>query len=293
LSTQQLSLGLASSGVTGALSGTDWNTFNGKFNTPTGLTTNYLPKWNGSGFGNSAWQELGGRLTNGSDNGEDKLQVNGSASFVGLAKISSGVFSTPTSTGSNLYLTANGVDKKIFFGDGTGYNLSFIKKNAGIETVVARINDLGNAIEVNGNITASPAVSPNQVVVKSQLDAVAGISGSYTPTITSSTNIGSITTVKGNYIKIGNIVSVQISLEGVPTATGDVTFNCSLPFTRNGDSFVFHSGSVSVINPSTAISTNGIVRIPTGTSTTSSVFYKATSGGNANQISLNFQYNIN
>ena len=68
LSTQQLSLGLASSGVTGALSGTDWNTFNGKFNTPTGLTTNYLPKWNGSGFGNSNWQEIGGRLTNGSDN---------------------------------------------------------------------------------------------------------------------------------------------------------------------------------------------------------------------------------
>jgi hypothetical protein len=30
LSTQQLSLGLASSGVTGALSGTDWNTFNNK-----------------------------------------------------------------------------------------------------------------------------------------------------------------------------------------------------------------------------------------------------------------------
>ncbi|HOW31882.1 MAG TPA: hypothetical protein PLP88_09955, partial [Bacteroidales bacterium] len=31
LSTQQLSLGLASSGSTGALSSTDWNTFNGKF----------------------------------------------------------------------------------------------------------------------------------------------------------------------------------------------------------------------------------------------------------------------
>ena len=30
LATQQLSLGLASSGVTGALSGTDWNTFNNK-----------------------------------------------------------------------------------------------------------------------------------------------------------------------------------------------------------------------------------------------------------------------
>ena len=59
LSTQQLSLGLASSGVTGALSGTDWNTFNGKFNTPSGLTTNYLPKWNGSGFGNSSFFDDG------------------------------------------------------------------------------------------------------------------------------------------------------------------------------------------------------------------------------------------
>ena len=57
LATQQLSLGLASSGTTGALSGTDWNTFNGKFNTPTGLTTNYLPKWNGSGLGNSGFYE--------------------------------------------------------------------------------------------------------------------------------------------------------------------------------------------------------------------------------------------
>jgi hypothetical protein len=53
LSTQQLSLGLASAGVTGALSGTDWSTFNSKQNaltnpvTGTG-TTNYLPKFTGS-----------------------------------------------------------------------------------------------------------------------------------------------------------------------------------------------------------------------------------------------------
>ena len=55
LSTQVLSLGLASSGVTGALSGTDWNTFNNKQPAITGLTTNLLPKWNGSGtFGAGA-----------------------------------------------------------------------------------------------------------------------------------------------------------------------------------------------------------------------------------------------
>jgi hypothetical protein len=60
LSTQQLSLGLASSSANGALSSTDWTTFNNKQNaltnpvTGTG-TTNYLPKFTGaSTIGNSA-----------------------------------------------------------------------------------------------------------------------------------------------------------------------------------------------------------------------------------------------
>jgi hypothetical protein len=69
LSTQQLSLGLASSGVTGALSGTDWTTFNSKQNaltnpvTGTG-TTNYLPKFTGSTtIGNSNIQDSGTLVT--------------------------------------------------------------------------------------------------------------------------------------------------------------------------------------------------------------------------------------
>jgi hypothetical protein len=68
LSTQVLSLGLASAGVTGALSGTDWSTFNSKQNaltnpvTGTG-TTNYLPKFTGSTtIGNSTLQEVSGNL---------------------------------------------------------------------------------------------------------------------------------------------------------------------------------------------------------------------------------------
>ena len=68
LSTQVLSLGLASAGVTGALSGTDWSTFNGKQNaltnpvTGTG-TTNYLPKFTGtSTIGNSIVQDVSTRI---------------------------------------------------------------------------------------------------------------------------------------------------------------------------------------------------------------------------------------
>ena len=53
-----------------------------KFPTPTGLTTNYLPKWNGSGFGISQILDNGGNLLIGTtiDNGAAKLQVAGTIS---------------------------------------------------------------------------------------------------------------------------------------------------------------------------------------------------------------------
>jgi nitrogen fixation protein len=63
LSTQALSLALASGSTTGALSSTDWTTFNNKQNTITNPvtgtgTTNYLPKWtSGTAIGNSLLQE--------------------------------------------------------------------------------------------------------------------------------------------------------------------------------------------------------------------------------------------
>jgi hypothetical protein len=188
LSTQQLSLGLASSGVTGALSGTDWNTFNGKFNTPSGLTTNYLPKWNGSGFGNSNWQEVGGRLTNGSDNLVDALQVNGSVSFVGKLSVTGGGISTSisnvASTVTQTISVANPATKL-----GIGYvaedfpmiqafniynsplqlSINPFGGNVGIGTT-----NITDKLTVNGNITASPAVSPNQVPTLGQVQAIAG-----------------------------------------------------------------------------------------------------------------------
>jgi hypothetical protein len=65
LSTQVLSLGLASAGVTGALSGTDWSTFNSKQNALTNPVTgtgdtNTLPKFTGSTtIGNSLFTDNG------------------------------------------------------------------------------------------------------------------------------------------------------------------------------------------------------------------------------------------
>ena len=186
LSTQQLSLGLASSGVTGALSGTDWNTFNGKFNTPTGLTANYLTKWNGSGFGNSQIFDNGGNVGIGTNTPSSKLEVAGS-----IRSVMADTYPTigVTNYGSvgfplvQLQNIKNGVNKawniengRIVNGDLGFYNeggqrVTFT--NNGRVLINKTDDDLTNQLQVAGTISASPAVNSNQVVVKSQLDAVA------------------------------------------------------------------------------------------------------------------------
>ena len=186
LATQQLSLGLASSGTAGALSGTDWNTFNGKFNTPTGLTTNYLPKWNGSGFGfgNSQIFDNGGNVGIGTNTPYSKLEVAGSIRSVMVDTYPTIGATNYGSVGFPLVIlrnVINSVEKswniengRIVNGDLGFYNeggqrITF--KNNGRVLINKTDDDLTNQLQVAGTISASPATTANQVVVKSQLDA--------------------------------------------------------------------------------------------------------------------------
>jgi hypothetical protein len=115
LSTQQLSLGLASAGVTGALSGTDWSTFNSKQNALTNPVTgtgnnNYIPRFTstGSTIGNSAIQtNSNGDLMVGSADAGNAGSINVS---VGIAGSTSGGLQLWSSNLGTHYLQ---------FGDGT------------------------------------------------------------------------------------------------------------------------------------------------------------------------------
>ena len=197
LSNQQLSLGLASSSTTGALSGTDWNTFNGKFNTPTGLTTNYLPKWNGSGFGNSLAFEYQNIYTIASTRWD--------ALVVGRT---------------------DNVNKQLLLGYNVDTDMSYIQsieqlvgfKSLSINPLGGRVlinktnDDLTNQLQVAGTISASPATTANQVPTWGQVQAVAGISGSYTPTVSASTNCVSPGALPSTYTKNGNTVTLRLNV---------------------------------------------------------------------------------
>ena len=103
LSTQVLSLGLASGSTNGALSSTDWTTFNNKQNaltnpiTGTG-TTNYHAKFTGSGtLGISAiYEDANGRIGIGNTIPSEKLEVSGNA-----------VFNNNSNNGTTLKLISN------------------------------------------------------------------------------------------------------------------------------------------------------------------------------------------
>jgi hypothetical protein len=93
LSTQVLSLGLASSSANGALSSTDWTTFNNKQNTLTNpvtastFTANYLSKFTGSGYaiGNSIVWDNGTNVGIGNATPSERLDVFGNVMITGSA----------------------------------------------------------------------------------------------------------------------------------------------------------------------------------------------------------------
>lgn len=77
-------------GVTSAIQ----TQINSKFNTPIGLTTNYLPKWNGTGFVNSTVFESSGNVGIGTANPQNKIHLNSGSMQIGSISTSAITYST-------------------------------------------------------------------------------------------------------------------------------------------------------------------------------------------------------
>jgi hypothetical protein len=145
-----------------------------KFPTPTGLTTNYLPKWNGSGFGNSIVQEVGGELQVNGSIKSNKINIDGNQGlfiYDGISAFNAGYYTNIVSrfssnTGDLSFKGTAGAGKVIGgLADGTQTALY-----ADAALVATLTPTSANFI---GTISASPAVSPNQVPTWGQVQAAA------------------------------------------------------------------------------------------------------------------------
>lgn len=207
----------------------------GKFTTPTGLTTNYLPKWKGSGFGDSQIFDNGTNLGFGTTTPVEKFDVSGSVRITGQAT-DFGL----GSAGLNIdRISATGLIR-IFgvTGAGSAGDLSLGTNNSerirltvgGKLLVNTSTDDLTNQLQVNGTISASPAITSNQVPIKSQLDLKADLaSPTFTgvptaPTATAGTNTTQVATTAF----VTNADSGNVKTTGNQSITGTKTFNNSV-----------------------------------------------------------------
>ena len=169
LSTQALSLALASGSTTGALSSTDWTTFNNKQNaltnpiTGTG-TTNYLPKFTGaSALGNSLVYDSGTAIGIGTATPTSKLNVIGdihigdygtdAARVLDLRTNNSLFTITTDGTAGGLgttisYSWANGGQGPLKFNNAAG---EVMRLSAGGNCLIGTTTDSGYKLVVNGD----------------------------------------------------------------------------------------------------------------------------------------------
>ncbi|HLO43908.1 MAG TPA: hypothetical protein VK175_06210 [Leadbetterella sp.] len=147
------------------------SSLDGKFNTPSGLTTNYLSKWTGSAFGNSLIFDNGTNVGISTSNPEHKLHINGGLYASGLTAPQTATtsgYSIGVTGGlpySYMKITSAAADTKIWdhYTDGANLYYRIINDANSIGTTYMRINRTTTTINgiyfPNGNVgigTTSP-----------------------------------------------------------------------------------------------------------------------------------------
>lgn len=95
-------------------------------------------------------------------------------------------------------------------------------------TIATEGNDDQLTLETTGELTADTIHNNDGSGTTGKI-----ASGTYTPTITAVTNVASSANPKGNWLRVGNIVNVAVTVDIDPTAGGSTVFGVSLPFSSN------------------------------------------------------------
>jgi hypothetical protein len=126
---------------------------------------------------------------------------------------------TAFTAGSVIFADASGVysqDNSNFFWDAANVRL-------GIDTATpACALDVVGGIQTSRTGVTAPAATDGNV-----------FSGTYTPTLTNTTNVAASSAGVAQYMRVGNVVTVSGQVDIDPTATGDTIMGVSLPVASN------------------------------------------------------------
>lgn len=134
--------------------------------------------------------------------------------------------------------------------DPTNSSSAIIQVNATEASVISSINGTGTylpltfytsgsekmRIDTSGTVTlaSGSGLSISATAVTSPASTDGNVfSGTYTPTLTNTTNISASTAQTLQYMRVGNVVTVSGSVLIDPTATGLITLGLSLPIASN------------------------------------------------------------
>jgi hypothetical protein len=256
LSTQQLSLGLASAGVTGALSGTDWSTFNNKQNALTNPVTGtgsagQVAFWSSgsqiTGENNLFWNSTTDRLGIGTNNPQYKLDITNGDIRLNMTSGDWGIIFEDDGTlavaGTKIwYGNSDGIQYYDSYWTGAGAGHLFRTNLNGTTQEVLKLLNTGNAIFYN-NVTASSFIrsggtSAQFLKADGSVDSNAYITGNQTITLSGDAT-GSGTTA----------ITVVLANSGVVAGTYNNSATQVRPFTVDAKGRITSIGTAVTITP--------------------------------------------
>jgi len=184
-----------------------------------------------------------------------------------------------TSGSGKTFRVLSGSDGNMYFQNVTGGSVYPIIING--TTSALTVNSLAGTGDRMVQASSTGVLSATQVVT----------SGTYTPTLTNTTNLSASTLSYATYTRIGNVVHVNIGLGLTPTLSATNTvLTVTLPFTAvNGTQNYVGSGTV-FGNLASNLFASGMVNV---TSTTQATFTFYSTALTASSANFQFQYILN
>lgn len=151
-------------------------------------------------------------------------------------------------------------------------------------------------LPLNRSMLTSPVTSSGTYDILTRntstgvVEKIASASGSYTPTLTNTTNISSSTLNAAYYVRNGNLITVTIAVQLTLTATADTVFTFSLPV--SGATVVNGIGQGNLTSGGGAVNAYGIVDTTNSTTAQLRIGSAAVAGSGAGVANIIFTYSL-